>query len=818
MALRRWIDDLGRDVAYGFRVLRRNPAFSAVVLATLAAGIGATVTVFSIVDAWLLRPLAFPHADRLVVGLAATRERPAEPAVFLPYRSYLAWKTRSQSFDEVSATFRRSYLMSGSGDATTAMGMAVTEEFFRTFGLAPERGRTLSTADTAGPPAVVLGHGLWQRQFGGADGVVGTHVTLNGVPHEIVGVMPREFDVRLLDQPRGYELWTMFTPGETGYGEGGIGPVAIVGRLREGVTLAAARAELSALHREVEAGYADNFSRFVVHLTTIQGDNTRTVRATLVTVSGAVGCLLLIACMNVGTLLIGRGLARAREAAIRSAIGSGRARLVRQFLTESLLYSAIGGASGTALAFVATRLFAAWNPLDTLPATPIRIDLRVIAFAAVVMAAATVITGLAPALRVGAVDPNEALRAGGERGSSGARSPRVQSALLAAQMAVSVVLLVATTLLVRTFIRLGSEPLGFDTTNLTIAAVALPVDEYDSAAKRNAFTRQLADAIAALPGVQRVAAGTSPPLSSGPPVSVRTGADDSTAPLRISAQDVTADFFDTLGIPVVAGRGFDARDSAASPAVLVVNESAARVMFGSPAAALGRRVRIGPSSWREIVGVVQNTRAAFYNTLEWVTNPVVYLPAPQAFDAIRDPTARSFGVHLHVRTGVPLSMAEIKRVVASLNSRVAVTGVSTASTAIAGATKLPAFRMALVGWFAAASLLLAAIGVYGLVVQSVARRLREIGIHLALGAEASRVLWTIARGTLAAGAAGLVCGSLAAYALANTMKSLLYGVAPTDAWSFAAAGAALLAVSVLAAIVPARRATRIDPAIVLRAD
>jgi predicted permease len=818
MALSRWIDDLIRDVAYGFRLLRRNPAFSAVVLATLAAGIGATVTVFSIVDAWLLRPLAFPHAERLVIGLAATRERPADPAVFLPYRSYLAWKVRSRSFDEVSATFRRAYLISGSGDSTTAMGMVVTEEFFRTFGLAPERGRTLSAADAAGPAAVVLSHGLWQRQFGGADGVIGTHVTLNGVSHEIVGVMPREFDVRQLDQARGFELWTMFKPGEAGYAADGMGPVAIVGRLREGVTLAAAQAELSTIHRDVEAGYAENFSRFVVHLTTIQGDNTRTVIATLMTVSGAAGCLLLIACMNVGTLLIGRGLARAREAAIRAAIGSGRGRLVRQFLTESLLFSAIGGACGVALAFAATRLFAAWNPLDTLPAAPIRIDLRVVAFAGVVTAAATVISGLAPALRVGAVDPNEALRAGGERGSSGARSPRVQSALLAAQMAVSVVLLVATTLLVRTFIRLENEPLGFDASNLTIASVALPVDEYDSGTKRNAFTRQLAEAIAALPGVQRVAAGTSPPLSSGAPVPVRTGADDSTAPLRISAQDVTADFFDTLGIAVVAGRGFEARDSATSPAVLVVNESAARVMFGSSAAAVGRRVRLGPSSWREIVGVVQNTRSAFYNTLEWVTNPVIYLPAAQAFDAIRDPTVRSFGVHLYIRTGVPLSIAEIKRVARSLNARVAVTGVGTASTAIAGATKQPAFRMALLGWFAAASLALAAIGVYGLVVQSVARRLREIGIRLALGADANRVLWTIARSTLGAGVVGLLCGSLAAFALANTMKSVLYGVAATDAWSFVASGAALLAVTALAAIVPARRATRIDPARVLRAD
>src|SRR5262245_12634902 len=559
-----WIDDIHRDAAYGIRLLRRSPAFSAVVITTLAFGIGAAVTVFSVVDAWLLRPLAFPNADRIVVGLAATRERPAEPAVFLPYRSYLSWKARSRSFDVVSATFRRSYLISGEGDATTAMGMAVTDEFFQALSVAPEVGRTPSSRDANAYEAVVLSYGFWERYFGASTTAIGARMMLNGQPYTVVGVMPRQFDVRMLDQTRGFELWTLFKPGEAGYAPGGIGPTAIVGRLRAGVTLAAARAELAEIHRDVESGFTEGFSKFVVHLTSLQADNTRTVRATLFTVSGAVACLLLVACTNVGTLLIGRGLARAREAAIRAAIGSGRSRLVRQFLTESLLLSAIGGACGLGLAVAATRLFAAWNPLNALPATPIRIDVRVLAFAAGVTAMTTIVSGLLPALRVGAIDPNEALRSGGDRGTTGARDQRTQSVLLAAQIAVSVVLLVATTLLVRTFARLQSETLGFDTANLTVASVALPNTEYDSSATRNLVTRQLSEALAAVPGVQRVAAGTSPPLSSGPPVSVRTTADDATAPLRISAQDVTANFFDTLGIPLVAGRSFDARDAATS--------------------------------------------------------------------------------------------------------------------------------------------------------------------------------------------------------------------------------------------------------------
>jgi predicted permease len=816
-----WLDDFRRDLAYGLRLLRRSPAFAAVALTTLAVGIGATVTMFSIVDAWLLKPLAFPQADRIVVGLAATQERPTEPAVFLPYRSYLTWKARSHSFDAVSATFRRSYLIGGRGEATTAMGQVVSPEFFPALGLSPEVGRTLTASDAGGPAVVVLSHGFWQRHFGGSTAAVGDHLTLNGTPHEVVGVMPPEFDVRMLDQARGFELWTLFRPGETGYGPDGIGPIAVVGRLREGVSMAAAQAELSTIHRDAESGYADNFQKFIVHLATLQADNTRTVRATLVTLSGAVACLLLVACMNVGALLIGRGLARTREAAIRAAIGSGRGRLVRQFLTESLVISAIGCGAGIVLAVNATRLFAIWNPLDLLPSTTIRIDVRTVTFAALVMAVTTIVSGLVPAWRVGATDPNEALRSGGERGSTGGRAQRAQLILLSAQIAVSVVLLVAATLLVRTLVRLQHEPLGFNPSNLTVARVALPADQYRSSEARNLFVGQLSRALGALPGVERVAAGTSPALSSGPPVSVRTVADDTTPALRISAQDVTPDFFDTLGISVVGGRLFDARDSASSPPVTVLNENAARAIFGSPSAAVGRRIRIGAASapaWRDVVGVVQNTRSSFYNTLEWVTNPVIYLPAPQAFGVIRDPTVSSFGVHLFIRAPRALPMAEIKRAVSALNDRVPVSEVQAASSAVATATKQPAFRTALLGWFAVASLALAAIGVYGLVVQSIARRMREIGIRLALGADPRAVRWVVARRALAAGVAGWVCGSIGAMLFASAMKSLLYGVAATDAWSLVGAGAVLLAVTAATAFAAAARATRINPVEVLRAE
>ena len=818
MAAARMFSDLARDLRHALRIFRRAPAFTIVVVATLALAIGASVTVFTILDSFLLRPLNFPHADRLAVGLYATKERPGEPAVFVLYRDYLAWKARTQSFDQLAAAFPRAWLLGGAGDPATTDGLVVTPEFFRALGVGARLGRTLSEQDANGPAAAVLSYGLWQRQFGGAATAIGSRAILNGVPHEIVGVMPPDFDVRLLEHARGFELWTLFRPGEAGYGPAGTGGVAVIGRLRDGVPPQEAQRELNAIHHEAEARFTPNAARFEVLLSSLQADNTRTVRATLVTLGGAVAALLLVACLNVGTLTAGRGLTRARETAIRAAIGSGRGRLVRQFLAESLLLAAAGSALGVGLAAIAVRLFTAWNPLERLPAAPVGIDLRAAAAAAALMAVATIVSGVVPALRMSIADPADALRAGGDRGASSAAGPRAQAALLAAQIAMSVVLLVATTLLVRSFVRLQHEPLGFDSVNLTVVRLALPTDELDSGAKRNAFYRELADRIAALPGVETVAAGTSALLSSGPPMPVRTSAAETDAPLRIPVQEVTPNFFVALGVPTLAGRGFDARDSADAPPVAVLNERGAQLLFGSAAAAIGRRLRLGQADWAEVAGVVGNTRTSAFNTHEWLTSPVAYLPAAQGFSAIRNPTSPSFELHVHVRASRAVSPAALRASVAQANRRVAVVEIRSAAEAVAQATRQPALRMKLVGAFAIASLLLAAIGAYGLVSQGIAQRMREIGVRIALGARPGVLALEITRRTVLVATIGSVCGSIAALALAKPLESLLYGVRATDALSYLSAAAALITVTGVAALVPALRVARIDPIEVLRAD
>jgi len=810
------LDDLVRDLNYAARTLRRNPAFAAVVLTTLAIAIGAVVTVFSIVDAWLLKPLNFPQPDRLAIAFAARPERPMEPAVWLPYREYLAWQERSHSFQSLAAAFVRDVTLTMPAEGRTLLGLNVTPEFFSTFGVGAFLGRALSREDVQGPQAVVLSYGLWQRQFGGNRDVVGTRIILSSVPYLIVGVMPRDFETRVLDMR--FELWTLLRPGEDGYVPGGFGPVSVIGRLRNGISIEKARSELAAITRETESAYPNNFNRFVVNLTSLQADNTRTIRLTLWTVSAAVASLLLIASMNVGTLLLGRGLIRLREAAIRTAIGSGRVRLIRQFLTESLMITGLGGIAGLGLAAVAIRLFVGWNPLGVLPANVIRLDLRVLGAAIVAMAVTTVLCGLIPALLMSNTDPYNVLRAGGERGATTLPGHRLQATLLATQMAACVILLVSTTLLIRTFIRLQSEPMGFDPNNLAVANVVLPDDAFDSSEKRNLFYTELAERIRARPGVRAVAAGSSQPLSSGAPSTVNTTAEDSVDAPRISTQEVTIEFFDTLAIRMRAGRAFDARDKQNAMPVVILNMYAAQALFGSPAGALGQRLRLDNEPWREVVGVVDNVRSTFFNTLEWKTDPIVYRPAAQGFNRLSNPTATSFGFKLYIRGERPLTMADLRTTTAAISPHAAITDLRTAREIVNEATRQPEFRMKLLVSFAVVSLFLAAIGIYGLVSQAVVERRRELAIRLALGARPSGVIASVTRSALTVTMIGFAAGMIAALGLGHAWEALLYGVQPRDAISFAAAGSILLLAAATAAFLPALRAARVDPAKVLRAD
>ena len=366
--------------------------------------------------------------------------------------------------------------------------------------------------------------------------------------------------------------------------------------------------------------------------------------------------------------------------------------------------------------------------------------------------------------------------------------------------------------------RLQNEPLGFDPDNLSVAVVSLPIDRVDAAERWSIYYQQLAGRLRALRDVRAVAAGTSRPLHTGPPVTVNTRGEDAPDAPRIGAQDVTTDFFETLDIPLVAGRPFDGRDSAGGAPVIILNARAARDLFGSPAEAVGKRVRLNREPWREVVGVVGNVRSTFFNTLEWLTDPILYRPAEQTLNTLPHPGATSFDFHLHVRSTRPLAMADLQNVALSMHSRATVKDLRTVSDLVAEATRQPAIRMRLLFSFAGISLLLAAIGVYGLVSQAATQRVREIAIRIALGADSADLIVVFVRRALMAGVVGLAIGCVVAWMLSNTLQALLYGVRPRDAISFTTAAVALLGVTGVAAFIPAFRATRVDPASVLRAD
>jgi predicted permease len=808
--------DLIRDLRHGARLLGRNPAFTTVVVTTLAMAIGATVTVFSIVDAWLFRPLNFPRADRLVIAFAARPDTPTEPAVWLPYRMYLGWKERSRSFSYIAGAFVRDVTLTTASDAQTILGLSVTPEFFETFGVPPLIGRTLSQGDAGGPRAVVLSYGLWQRRFGGSPDVIHQSVTLSSVPHTIVGVMPRDFDTRVLDMQ--FEFWTPFLPDQAEYQPGGTGPVALIGRLRDGVSIEDARAEAVALTRELESQYPRNFNAYIANVTSLQGDNTRNVRMTLLTIAAAVVSLLLIAAMNVGTLLVGRGITRMREAAIRAAVGSGRGRLVRQFLAESLLIALLGTAAGVALASVAMRLFIAWDPIGVLPANAIRFDTRVAAVTGIALLLTTTICGLIPALRVSQADPYDALRSGGERSGAAAPAQRAQLVMLAGQVAACVVLLATTALLTRTFLHLVSEPLGFDPEHVVVANVVLPTTAFDSGEKRFQFYTEVSERLRAQPGVRDVGMSTTRPLNSGVPSAVYLGPDDPPDAARISTQEVSAEFFDAMKMPLVAGRGFDGRDRRDRAPVVILNVRAAQRLFGDPSAALGRRLRLDQEPWREVIGVVGDVRSSFFNTLAWTHDPIVYRPAAQGLNRRPNPTLTAVSFQLHIRSASAFSIAAVREAAHSTNAAAAVTELRSVREMIAVATRQPAFRMTLLLGFAAMSVLLAAIGVYGVASQAVTTRVRELAIRVALGAEPRLLMAAAMRRVLVATIAGVIAGGALALMMSTTLEALLFGVEPRDALSFAAAGATLVMVTAIAAFLPARRAIRVDPVTTLRAE
>ena len=789
---RRHAGDLWQDLTYGARMLHRQPAYAAVALLTIAVGIGATTLVFSVVHASLLAPLPYAHPDRLMVV-----------RVSLP--DYDDLRSATDAFEDSGAYASNLYMLD---DEQVPAGV-VSPGFFTTLAVPALIGRTLEERDGAAP-VVVLSYGLWQRRFGADPAVVGRTMVLSGTSHTIVGVMPARFQF----PARRFQLWVNMASAMLQVPQQprnrALRIFQAVGRLAPAVSRERAQSQFSALADRLAAAYPDTNTGVSLTLVPIQDRIVGDVRTALLIALGSVGCLLFIACANVASLTLARQTTRTQELAVRAAIGAGRWRIARQLATESLLLTTCGGALGV--------LLARWG-LASLPGLigdriprveEVALSLPVLGVSAAAIVAAGLLVAAVPVLQLSVARIAPALE-GGSRGGGDLRfGIRLRSALVIAQISVAVVVLSGSLVLTRSFIRLLSVDPGFAPDRLL--TFNLPLIEQPTPAGRAAATVRVLESIAALPGVSAVggATGLAPVTAQrGTTFEVEGKSDTPIDQRRAYFIAASPGYFRTLGTVLMAGREFAASDTDRAPRVVVVSKTLARRFFPN-GDAVGRRLRlINPdqsNEWRTIAGVVADVR---YQGLDDDNPPVVYAPFAQTpFPWI----------YVHVRTqGEPAALiGAIRRAVKSVDARLAVANPQPMSALIAESSADPRFRTTLVSLFAAVALLLAAIGLHGVVAFAVARRGREIAIRLALGASASSVRWLVVAQSLALAGAGVALGLIGALWMGGVLTGLLYQTTSSDPVSLLTVAGLLLIVALVASLLPARRATRIQPVDALR--
>jgi predicted permease len=806
-----------KDLQHAGRLLRNSPAFTIATVLILALAIGVNTAMFSIMNTWLLRPLHFPNADQLVMILRYDMTQPDAVPIFPFYRDHADWTGRLHSFQSLGGMFWRTFIVTGGSEAKSIDGMIVTDSMFQTLQVSAELGRVFTANDVSGPPVVLISHPFWQSRFGGARDILRRSLELNGKSYQIIGVMLPSFSLRMENQPFDPGVLALIQPGDDPlYTGASLGPLAIIGRLKPGVGIAAAHAELATLQSSLDASHPDMPKHIGVLMSSLQDDNMRFVKTSLATLTGAVVFVLLIACTNVAGLLLGHTSTRRRELAVRSALGSGRGRLVAQLLTESLVLAVIGGVLGLLLAYAGVRGFVALDPFGQLPPDAISIDARALGFALALVIATTLLFGAAPAWKASRVDPGDFLKSRGAAGAIRMRSG--QSALSILQIALSLILLAGAALMGKTLFQLHSQSLGFRGQDITVAELKLPGHRYGAnITQTNQFYDRLLSRVANLPGVQSAAVGSVRPMATGPGVYIRVEGQPEPPETGVpnTYQDaVTPRYFDTLSIPLLSGRGFTDRDTPDSPPVAIVSETMAQQLFNG-VDPIGKRIRTrkdGP--WLTIVGVVGSIRTIFYNTLNAKLTPLVFVPAQQATGLRFNPSGQD--VFLFLRARGPVSRSEIRREVDSIDRDVPIGDFMPLPKMVAQVTSQPRMRAAFVGGFAGLALALAAIGIYGLIAQNTAQRTGEIGIRMALGARPGDVLTMVVRQAVAIAAAGIVLGVAGGLALARLLSGFLYGIPATDAAVYVIVAVAVIAAATLAAYLPARRASLVDPLVALR--
>jgi putative ABC transport system permease protein len=801
-----------QDLRYGIRTLAKIPGFTIVAVLTLALGIGANTAIFSVVDAVLLRPLPYPQPDRLFVVYQTLPQDPAQNTG-VSYPNYLDWAQQNDAFESMAAVRGNVLALSGQGEPTNIATGSVTSDYFEVLRVKPLLGRTLQASDDAldANPVVVMSESLWRARFDADPAIVGRTITLDQHPITVAGIVPAYFHPSVPDGAA--QLWVPLR-------QDGVFSdmrarrrghyLSALGRLKPGVTAAQAQSEMAAMEQRLAQQFPNENKGWGIRIVSLQADMAGNVQTALLVLLGAVGFVFLIACANVASLQLARAASRQKEIAIRVALGAGRRRLLRQFLTESVLLSVIGGALGLVLAYEALRGLIAWLPADLPRISEIYVDARVLAFGLALSVLSGVIFGLAPAWHGTESRLAEALE--GARGTGEGRTSRhARNIFVVAETALAIVLLVGAGLLIRSFARLQQVNVGFNPAQLLTARIGLPRAQYAKPEQWNSFYRQTLQRMNGLPGAQEAAVAVPLPLSDSY-INLAFAVDG--RPPRTKSDAPTADFvaispnyFHVLQVPLLRGREFSDADSESGPKVCVISSSLAQQLFPNQSA-LGQRIIIGypTDATREIVGIVGDVKDSDLSARQsaqiyvpFVQNP--FWAADIAVRAHGNPSALSSALREQIR-GIDsaLPVAEVRPMEAVIGSSVA----------------QPRFRTALLSLFGAAALLLAAIGIYGVLAYTVTQQTREIGIRMALGANPGRVLrLVLARGLRLAGA-GTVIGVLAALMLTPLLNSLLFGVSATDPLTFAAVAGLLLGVALLACYVPARRAMRVDPMVALR--
>ncbi|HKQ97927.1 MAG TPA: ABC transporter permease [Candidatus Polarisedimenticolia bacterium] len=796
-----------RDLRFGIRLLLKSPGYAAAAIATLAIGIGATTAIASVIGSVLLRPYPYPHAERVAMVFDSKPSRGWDKFAISP-GNYLGYESGNHSFEAIAAFSENPVVLTGAGEPETITALAGTPQLAEIVGAVPARGRGFTEAELAvgGPRVAILTDALWQRRFGGQPETLGEAITLDAEPTTVVGILPPgvtlpaeaqiltplSFDAEMREVHGGHFLLAM-------------------GRLKPGVAVTAAEVDLKTVAARMEKEFPNSNTGWTARVVSLEDQVVGNVRPALYALAGAVGCLLLLACANVANLILARSASRRSEMALRAALGAGSGRILRQLLTESLLLALAGGAAGALLGWWGVDLIRIFRPANLPRVDGLVVDGRVLLLAFTVSVVSGILFGTLPGLLLSRTRLQGALAEGG-RGGRGRMSQRVRSTLVSAQVALALVLLIGTGLQVRSLARLLQVDPGYDPRNVLELEVTLPERRYPDPTSQIAFYDRVLDGMRALPGLRDAAITAAVPAGDTDIIwSFEIEGKPLTPDQSVSANwyAVSPDFFATMGVPILAGRAFDAHDREGSERVLIVNDVLAKRMFPGEDP-IGKRILISRERNvpRTIVGVVGSTR---HYGLDSELTMQFYDPVAQApIDNL------AFVIRTHTD---PEGIAGAARgVIQSVDPEMAVANVRTLEYLLDASTAQRRFSLALLGVFAVAALVLAAVGVYGVVAYGVSQRTHEIGVRMALGAERRAILGLVLRQGMVMTLAGVGVGLLGALALTRVLQGMLFNVGAADPATYAATAAVMAVVAFVATYVPARRATRVEPTTALRCE